>query len=227
MDLSQKQEELDCVRRKLSVSAAIKRTAMWASGVAIIAAVATDNHSARGVAFFTSIGSILFAIIYSKYHTKPLEMRAFRLGVLVKRRTEAPTKIEGRTPEDAVVSPTEWQDYMSRYDQAYWLPDETASLQPGDTVLRHCRKGCGSTGGFTRHKIERYGRIVAQYTYTDSDPFPATRAENRPPSASQPPPATTNLTDLEAQLRALKRLKDDGILTEQEFNAKKQSILGI
>lgn len=41
-----------------------------------------------------------------------------------------------------------------------------------------------------------------------------------------PPPAATPVTDVVPQLKALAELKDQGILTEEEFAAQKSKILG-
>ena len=45
------------------------------------------------------------------------------------------------------------------------------------------------------------------------------------PSASAAP--AESASDLESQLRALKSLLDDGILTQEEFDAKKKQVLGL
>ena len=49
-----------------------------------------------------------------------------------------------------------------------------------------------------------------------SQPFPA------------PPPLLANGSpDLDTQLRTLAKLRDDGVITEDDFNAKKKAILGL
>ena len=52
--------------------------------------------------------------------------------------------------------------------------------------------------------------------------------QDAPPQYEQPPPAApgTGATDPIAQLKQLAELKDQGILTEQEFAAQKAKILG-
>ncbi len=45
--------------------------------------------------------------------------------------------------------------------------------------------------------------------------------------AAQPAPPAESAPDLESQLRALKRLLDEGILTQEEFDAKKKQVLGL
>ena len=47
-----------------------------------------------------------------------------------------------------------------------------------------------------------------------------------PPQAAPPPPAQTSTEDMVSQLKSLAELKDQGILTEQEFAAQKAKILG-
>ena len=46
-------------------------------------------------------------------------------------------------------------------------------------------------------------------------------------SRSAPPPPSTPPQDVEQQLRTLAKLKEDGVITEEEFNAKKKALLGI
>ena len=45
--------------------------------------------------------------------------------------------------------------------------------------------------------------------------------------AQQPMPATAPVDDTTAQLQQLAALKEQGILTQEEFDAKKKQILGI
>jgi len=54
-------------------------------------------------------------------------------------------------------------------------------------------------------------------------------ATRKKPS-SAPPTSSTPLGqqgDLEQQLRTLARLKQDGLITEDDFNAKKKALLGL
>jgi len=46
-----------------------------------------------------------------------------------------------------------------------------------------------------------------------------------PPQAAPPPPAAAPQVDVVGQLKELAELKDQGILTEDEFNAQKAKIL--
>ena len=54
------------------------------------------------------------------------------------------------------------------------------------------------------------------------------KSSHPPPThpASPPPPAMPP-QDLEQQLRTLAKLKEDGIISEEDFNAKKKALLGI
>ena len=53
--------------------------------------------------------------------------------------------------------------------------------------------------------------------------FFAVRAFQKKP----PPDPAKHLDDVNAQLRTLAKLKEDGVITEQDFEAKKRVILGI
>lgn len=46
-------------------------------------------------------------------------------------------------------------------------------------------------------------------------------------SRSVLPPSATPPQDVEQQLRTLAKLKEDGVITEEDFNAKKKALLGI
>jgi hypothetical protein len=47
------------------------------------------------------------------------------------------------------------------------------------------------------------------------------------PFSVAPPPLPTQPQDLDQQLRTLAKLRDDGVITEDDFNAKKKALLGI
>ena len=58
------------------------------------------------------------------------------------------------------------------------------------------------------------------------------RSNQTPPSSARPftvdaPPVASAAPDLEQQLRTLAKLKDEGVITEDDFNLKKKAILGI
>jgi putative oligomerization/nucleic acid binding protein len=48
-----------------------------------------------------------------------------------------------------------------------------------------------------------------------------------PPIPTSPSASPSQPQDLEQQLRMLAKLKQDGIITEEDFNAKKKALLGI
>jgi hypothetical protein len=48
-----------------------------------------------------------------------------------------------------------------------------------------------------------------------------------PPPAAAPPPAAPAMEDEMAEIQQLAQMKEQGILTEEEFAAKKKQILGI
>jgi hypothetical protein len=48
-----------------------------------------------------------------------------------------------------------------------------------------------------------------------------------PPPAAAPPPAAPAMEDEMAEIQQLAQMKEQGILTEEEFTAKKKQILGI
>ena len=54
----------------------------------------------------------------------------------------------------------------------------------------------------------------------------ASQAQAPPPGRGAPAPAPAPAEDPMAQLRELAKLRDDGILTEEEFAAEKRKILG-
>ena len=73
----------------------------------------------------------------------------------------------------------------------------------------------------SRRQVNRWGargELPGQQSYAQPDPY-----QQAPPPAPAPaaPPA-----DPVAELRELAKLRDDGILTEEEFAAEKRKILG-
>lgn len=55
----------------------------------------------------------------------------------------------------------------------------------------------------------------------------AKAADNQAAEAAEPAAATSDVDQQMAQLEQLGKLKDQGILTQEEFDAKKQQILGL
>jgi hypothetical protein len=71
----------------------------------------------------------------------------------------------------------------------------------------------------SRRQVNRWGargELPGQQEYAQPDPY-----QQAPPPAPAPPPA-----DPVSELRELAKLRDDGILTEEEFAAEKRKILG-
>jgi hypothetical protein len=64
-------------------------------------------------------------------------------------------------------------------------------------------------------------RQASRWGYTDE-----AQQQEPPPQQYAPPPPAEPAEDPIAQLRELAKLKDDGILTEEEFAAQKAKILG-
>jgi len=67
----------------------------------------------------------------------------------------------------------------------------------------------------SRRQAQRWGAQDAQQGYAEPEPEPAPAPA---PAVAQP--------DAIEQLRELAKLRDDGILTEEEFAAEKHKILG-
>jgi hypothetical protein len=55
----------------------------------------------------------------------------------------------------------------------------------------------------------------------------AQQPQDAAPQAAAPAPAATAQQDDMAEIQQLAKMKDQGILTEEEFQAKKKQILGI
>lgn len=71
------------------------------------------------------------------------------------------------------------------------------------------------SGGVQRHQQQKYGQQDAQAQQQDAEP------------AAPPPAAAPAEPDLNAELTQLAQLHDQGILTDEEFSAKKAQLLGI
>lgn len=72
----------------------------------------------------------------------------------------------------------------------------------------------------SRRQMAMYGG--QQQEYYDDEPEPQYQA---PPPAPAPAPAQE--TDYAAELQKLAQLRDAGVLTDEEFEAKKKQVLGI
>ncbi len=75
------------------------------------------------------------------------------------------------------------------------------------------------TAGAVRHRQEQ------KYAAQDQAAYDQQTAAQQPYAA--PPPAAPAEPDYAAELEQLAQLKNQGILTEDEFQAKKKQILGI
>ncbi len=75
------------------------------------------------------------------------------------------------------------------------------------------------TAGAVRHRQEQ------RYAQQDQQAYDQQMAA--PQASSAPPPAAPAEPDYAAELEKLAQLKAQGILTEEEFEAKKKQILGI
>jgi hypothetical protein len=73
------------------------------------------------------------------------------------------------------------------------------------------------------------GRVARkqQQKYASKDAEAAAAAQGQEPVAEEAAPEAPSMDDTAAQLQQLAALKDQGILTEEEFAAKKKQILGI
>jgi len=73
------------------------------------------------------------------------------------------------------------------------------------------------------------GRVARkqQSKYAAKDAEAAAAAQGQAPVAEEAAPEAPPMDDTAAQLQQLAALKDQGILTEEEFAAKKKQILGI
>jgi type II secretory pathway pseudopilin PulG len=72
----------------------------------------------------------------------------------------------------------------------------------------------------TQYEHEAYQQQQAQQQYAPPPQYVAP-----PPAAAPPPPASTSMEEKLAQLKQLGQLKDQGVLTELEFEQQKARIL--
>ena len=83
------------------------------------------------------------------------------------------------------------------------------------------------SGRVQRRQAEKYADRDAGIAAQRTQSYQEQMAAQAPPQAAPPPaaaPAPAN--DMVAQLRSLAELRDQGILTEEEFAAQKAKILG-
>ena len=73
--------------------------------------------------------------------------------------------------------------------------------------------------GRVRHRQEQKWAAEEQQQYAQQPQY----AEQAPP----PPPASAATPDYTAELQQLAQLRDDGVISPEDFEAKKKQILGI
>jgi len=82
----------------------------------------------------------------------------------------------------------------------------------------------GTAGAVRHHQEQKYYNQAQQQAEAQAYEQQQTMAAQAPQPAPAAAPAPSDMT---AQLTQLAQLKDAGILTEEEFEAKKKQILGI
>jgi hypothetical protein len=80
-------------------------------------------------------------------------------------------------------------------------------------------------GRVQRRQAARFAEKDAQIAARQDAAYQQQAYAQAPPPPPPPPPAAAPATDVVTQLKALAELKDQGILTEEEFAAQKAKIL--
>jgi hypothetical protein len=84
------------------------------------------------------------------------------------------------------------------------------------------------SGRVARRQQRKYAEQDADYTYQQAAAAGAgIEQQAYQPQAAAPPPAAAGEQDYMAELEQLAQLKAQGILSDEEFEAKKKQILGI
>jgi Short C-terminal domain len=81
-------------------------------------------------------------------------------------------------------------------------------------------------GRVQRRQAEKYADRDAGIAAQRTESYQQQMAAQAPPPPPPPPVAAAPQTDVIAQLRSLAELRDQGILTEEEFAAQKAKLLG-
>ena len=81
----------------------------------------------------------------------------------------------------------------------------------------------GTAGAVRHHQDQKYAR----QDYEAQQQYEAQQAQYAPPPPQYAEPAPADEPDYMAELEKLAQLKNQGILTDEEFEAKKKQILGI
>jgi hypothetical protein len=82
------------------------------------------------------------------------------------------------------------------------------------------------SGRVQRRQAEKYAGRDAQIYADRQAAYDQQTYDQQPPPPAAPPPAAAPQVDIVSQLKSLAELRDQGILTEDEFTAQKAKILG-
>jgi hypothetical protein len=87
----------------------------------------------------------------------------------------------------------------------------------------------GTAGAVHHHQNQKYAQkdAAAQQQAYQQQQYEQQQYEQQMPQQQQAAPAGDNFDEQLIQIQKLSALKDQGLLTEAEFNAKKAQILGI
>jgi Short C-terminal domain len=86
--------------------------------------------------------------------------------------------------------------------------------------------GAAMIGG-TAYAAHKAGERSAMATQQEADQEAQQPAAPPPPPAAAPPPAAGGGTDIATQLQSLAQLRDQGVLSPEEFEAAKQKLLAV
>ena len=78
-----------------------------------------------------------------------------------------------------------------------------------------------------KRAAERAKNITAELAYIKANAAPPQQPDPQPPKLESPQPSESSEPDIYAQIEKLHALKEKGIITDQEFQKKKQSLLGL
>ncbi|WP_107765220.1 SHOCT domain-containing protein [Nocardioides terrigena] len=82
------------------------------------------------------------------------------------------------------------------------------------------------SGRVQRRQAEKYAGRDAQIYADRQAAYDQQTYDQQPPPPAAAPPAAAPQVDIVSQLKSLAELRDQGILTEDEFTAQKAKILG-
>ena len=78
-----------------------------------------------------------------------------------------------------------------------------------------------------QHAIDLVKNITAELAYIKANAEKPKQPEPQPPKIESPQPSESSEPDIYAQIEKLHALKEKGIITDEEFQKKKHSLLGI